>query len=489
MKIPNQIAALLLANAVVELFPDVQMVGGEGTSKYFYYDFVFPFAFNDAFIPLIEERIRLILREKRPMRAMEMIPSNAATLMQHHRQSIAAEKLLQVERATVAMMQLGDFVAQCPPLPDLMLPHFKILEWNQFEDKTIRLIGAAAPDKQTLKERVKEQRVSHLGLAPEMGLCAPINGSWVWQPKGEILRQQLIRLWQTLMEKENFVFISAAARLNPVDYFQSFGETKFAEMRAIETNDLTDPRLGLLAPRAYFEGRGYRFCSEEKLIEEMISSLRFILKIPKILGFEFEIVLSVSSDQGKGKGKAVTLFREALENMSLDYTVEKEYRPDVLVSVDIRMMDVLGRWWTGPYVAAFAEKQCVLAISALGPLERTCALLLEKRGGYLPLWLAPEQVRILVAQSSADLYASEVYEALKTQGIRVTLDREGEKLKARLYNAALQKVPYVLLLGEREEKVKKLTIRAYDEEQSLSLDEFCNRLKREMESGNSEFKN
>src|ERR1700722_6040613 len=126
----NQTAALLLAAAVVELFPHVHIVEGEGTSKYFYYNFIFPFAFNDGLIPLIEERIRLILKEKRPLRAMEMIPSNAATLMQHHGQPIVSEKLLQVERATVEMMQLGDFVAYCPfsCLQDLPVMYFKILE-------------------------------------------------------------------------------------------------------------------------------------------------------------------------------------------------------------------------------------------------------------------------------------------------------------------------------------------------------------------------
>src|SRR5690349_9269961 len=126
----NQTAALLLAAAVVELFPGVQIVEGCGNSKYFYYDFLFPFEFKSDFLPLIEERIRLILREKRAFRSMEMMPSNAAMLMKHQHQRIAAEKLMQTQRATVQMVQIGDFALFCPlhPLESLVIPFFKILE-------------------------------------------------------------------------------------------------------------------------------------------------------------------------------------------------------------------------------------------------------------------------------------------------------------------------------------------------------------------------
>lgn len=133
----------------------------------------------------------------------------------------------------------------------------------------------------------------------------------------------------------------------------------------------------------------------------------------------------------------------------------------------------------------------MVILSAFGSLERMCALLLEKNQGWLPFWLAPQQVRILVANDKTDLYAKRVYETLNTQGFRVAIESGKEPLKARLYRAIVEKVPYILLLGEREERGEVLTIRTYggSEEQTLSLDEFCIRLKREMGSGNSELKN
>jgi threonyl-tRNA synthetase len=185
-----------------------------------------------------------------------------------------------------------------------------------------------------------------------------------------------------------------------------------------------------------------------------------------------------------------------LEKTDLNYTIEKAYRVGTVASIDVRFIDCLGRKWTGPYlslpdVAMPPGKGRMLALSAFGSLERTCALLLEKNAGWLPLWLAPQQARILVANGKTDPYANKVYKALSDQGIRVAMDSSAEKLKTRLYRAIVEKVPYVLLLGEREEKAKILTIRAYgkSEEQILSLGEFCMRLKKEIESGNAEFKN
>lgn len=258
-----------------------------------------------------------------------------------------------------------------------------------------------------------------------------------------------------------------------------------------------DPSSGLFSPKTFFGDRIHIFCSDEKLLEECISSLRFILKIPKILGFEFEIVLSVSSVvPQKTNAKGAALFKQVLEKCGLVYALEKEYREGSSASIDIRFADSLGRRWTGSFLSMPdrvmpSGKGRVLALSAFGSLERICALLLEKKGGWLPLELAPQQVRLLAATQKADPYAKEVYETLSTQGIRATLESGEEKLKARIYRAMVEKVPYVVLLGEREEKAGTLTICAYGktEWQRLSLDEFCMRLKREIEGGISEFKN
>ncbi len=504
----NQTASVLLAAAVVELFPQAQLQGGCGTSKYFYYDFVLPFPCTPDSLPLIEERMRLIAREKREVRSTEMMPSNAAALMRHRRQYLLAEQLLLLRQSTVPMVQIGDFTIPCSDsiAENFVVPLLKILEYFDLEKKSIRIIGAAAQDKDTLKKIGKEPTPgyrSHLKLAADMALFCPAEeeGLWMWRPKGEQLRHLLLTHWREEMVRKNFNLISQSGQnflLSHWKYFSRFHTSKLAELGWAanpEFNNLSD---GLLSPKACFGDRAHLFCTEEKLLEECISSLRFILKIPKILGFEFEIVLSISSQGAqKAKAKKGAILRQALEENGLDYSVEKQYRFGTLASIDIRFTDSLERKWTGPSVsfpdiAHPPDKSCVLAISLFGSLERICALLLEKNEGWLPFWLAPEQVRILTASHQLGAFAKEIEEALRTQGIRMTIEAGEEKLKTRLYQAVVEKVPYVLLLGEIEEKTKTIALRVYGEceEQRLSLGELSARLRKiGMVSGNTEFKN
>ena len=153
--------------------------------------------------------------------------------------------------------------------------------------------------------------------------------------------------------------------------------------------DHLDPALGLFSPQACFADRAYLFCPDEKLLEECISSLQFILKIPKILGFEYDIVLSVSG-QGtkKERSKGVSLFQQALETVGVSYTIVREAGARALVSIDVRIADALGRKWVGPFLRipekgipiGPAGKSCMLIRSMYGSLERVTALLLERKG-------------------------------------------------------------------------------------------------------------
>ena len=511
----NQTAAILMAAAVCDLFPGTLIVEGQGTPNCFFYDFVFPFEFQPQLIPLIEEQMRLIIREKRAIRTLEMMPSNAAALMEHSGQKMAAERLARVEQAVVQMCQIGEFRAYCPfPVLDkLAIDFFKIIErfpLNMSGRKIIRIVGAAAYDKESVKalgKQVSFSSRSHLTLAREVGFFEPMEeeGLWFWRPKGEILRRQLLDWWRSEHKTQNFSLIASptsligeggeeSVRLSHQEYFLRLDAPKVAEVVWISSRDHVDSGAGLFSPKAFTADRAHLFCSDENLLDECISSLHFIFAIPKILGFEFEIVLSVSSEGAqKARARGAALLQKALEKVGVDYVVEKNYRMGILASVEVRFADSLGRRWTGPFLsvpekALPMDRGNILVRSTFGSLERLVALLLEKRGGWLPFWMAPEQVRVLIASTNAGSYAKQVFDALKAQGVRATLESGEDTLKARIYRAILEKVPYIILLGEREEKAASLTVRAYgeNEEESLSLDEFYMRLKREMRSGNSE---
>lgn len=427
-----------------------------------------------------------------------MMPGNAASLMQHHGQDVVADKLLDTTRATVQICKIGQFVDFCPyPILDqLAIPHLKLIEVfpiELFGRKIMRIVGCASTDKDSLKQLAKQtppSERSHLNLGPQAGLFEPMGeeGMWRWLPRGEKLRNQLIQWWREQHISQNFNILSS-----PVSTIEELRKShaechslkKIAEIAWVTTEEEGDLFDGIFSSQAYTADFAHFFFLEEKLLQECISSLQFIIQIPKIFNFEFDIVLSISSEGNqKTRAKRVALFREALDKQGLKYSVEKSEKRGDLASIEVRIADSLGRRWTGPFLSFPAamlppEKGCMMSRSTFGSLERWVALLLEKSGGWLPSWIAPEQVRILALGRSAK--AGEMLEALKTQGMRATLEHSEEKLKTRLYRAMMEKVPYVILLGEREEKTKTLTIRAYgeNEEQTMTFEGFCNRLKEE----------
>jgi len=506
----NQTAALLMAAAVTELFPGALLVGGQGTSDRFFYDFEFPFDFQENFICMIEERMRMIIREKREIRLLEMVPSNASVMLRHHGQPLLAESVLELRRALVEMCQIGPFICYSPHpvLSEVTIPFFKLLEFSPLGKRGVRIVGAAATEKEELKRLAKQPSSSsrcHLKVGSELKMftALDVEGHMIWHPRGELLRQRLIQWWKEEHVKQKFSFITSPAAfigsggegsltLAHKEYFFQFGTARLAEVALVSTPEKCDPTLGFLAPKAFFADRAHLFCLDEKLLEECISSLQFILTIPKILGFEYETVLTLSSDgPQKMRARAATLLKEALHSVGVAYTIEKGDCPGSLASVAICFADALGRRWTGPYLSIPAEpmpagKGSMLIRSTFGSLERITALLLEHRGGWLPLSLAPEQVRILVVTEQSGDYAEQVCKRLQAEGLR-TVVVSGD-LNRRLYEAMKEKVPYVLLLGKKEAAAQTLTVRAHGEskEQILSLDEFCMQVKCEMGSETSE---
>lgn len=404
----NQTATVLMAVAVTELFPGALIVGGQGTATYFFYDFVFPFDFEPHFLSLIEERMRMILREKRELRLLEMMPSNAASMMTHSGQPLAAALLMRADKTTVEMCHIGGSAvySPVPVLKELVIPFFKVLEGFELripEKKVIRIVGAATFQKDLLKKIAKLPSVglrSHLNLAQKMEMLEPLSdpGFWLWLPRGERFRRKLVRFWEEEHEKQNFNIISSPTALMEGggeaalsdchrEIFLRLRKQKTAEVALLLASEHVDPALGLFSPQASFVDRAYLFCSEEKLLEECISSLQFILKIPKILGFEYDIVLSVSSQGSKkARSKAVAVFQQALDSIGASYVLERGSYSSMLASVDVKIADALGRKWIGPFLGipgkAMPEgKGHMLIRSMYGSLERIIALLLEHKGG------------------------------------------------------------------------------------------------------------
>ncbi|MBS0620150.1 MAG: hypothetical protein JSS61_01655 [Verrucomicrobia bacterium] len=374
----RQTAAEVLAAAVSQVFPAAQLVRGEGTVSYFFYDFRFPFVFQKEMLTLLEERMRIFLKEKPEIRVMEMVPANAAALLMHRGRPEIAKGVREISRASVQICQIGDFVDYCPyPFEtNWSSPCFKLLEGYPLGGGVTRIVGAIAEDKQELKEisrRSAFQENTWQTLAIKRGLFREVEGTWVWEGKGEALREKLIQRWRREHLKQGFVLVAAP------DFSLLKGGERLAQIGWVPLEE--GGREGILAPDVATLDRAQIHPSEGNLLQECISSLQFIVKMPKILDFEFEIVLSIS----RRKGSGVNVLKEALERAGLVYKTEREVQEDVEAMVSVRIADSLGRKWAGPYLSLL-EGGKTLIRSMYGPLERWVALLLERTGGQDAVW-------------------------------------------------------------------------------------------------------
>ncbi len=409
----RQTAAEALGSVAVELFPKTLLVQGCGTSKLFFYDLILPFEFKSEILPVLEEAMRVKLKQRPAIRTLEMMSKNAAQRMDHQGQWLIAERLREVPKGLVQMIEINGFVDWCEKSfeetwdPRLV---FKLVEAIsiQIEGRQgVRLIGVLYSEKDQLKEFVKQSPrfapLSHESLIQSLQLFAQTpslgEGIWAWLPNGERVRQMFVTWWHREHKLQQFQCVATLASqissergdpgeaitLAHRDLFLSHGLNRLAEISSV-TKDLETPvQEGLLDVACGTTDRAHLFCRNEELLNECISSLHFITKMPKILCFEFQIVLYTHSGGAQKKGaKGQRLLTQALKEAALSYSTEISSSLEEGESrLTLRLADSLGRWWDGPFlsVCVLPQRQAgvtLLKRSAFGVLERLIALFLEQ---------------------------------------------------------------------------------------------------------------
>ena len=265
---------------------------------------------------------------------------------------------------------------------------------------------------------------------------------------------------------------------------------------------------GLMRIRGFTQDDSHIFCTEEQLAEEIASLLDFVMSVLRRFGFtEFTANLS-TKDPVKYVGtddmwdKATEALRAALVRYGLDYKVKDGDAAFYGPKIDIDVRDAIGRKWqlstiqldfNQPerfkleYVAADGtRKRPVMLHRALfGSVERFFGVLLEHYAGAFPTWMSPVQVKILpVADAHAD-YAHTVEQALRRAGLRVEVVASDEQLGKRIRNAKVEKVPYVLVVGEEDAANGTVGVnpRGGDVERDVKVDEFVRRVLTEVADG------
>jgi threonyl-tRNA synthetase len=490
LTILRRTAAQILAAATLEQFPSTSLVGGSGSHLGFHYDFIFPFPFHKDFLPLLEEKMRGIVKKNCKMDLKEMVPKNAAAFFEHRNQYHLADKAFDCQDSLVSIFQMQDFYDLVNPS---FLQHsgevssFKLLDYKMLADDTVRIYGTAFFDKELLKEYLKKLKsypeINHIILGKEMDFFSSYeDGLWKWHPKGAQVRAFLLDWWKKEHVNQNFKFPFTPAVTTKEELLKAHCEfaPRVAEVVYLRRFCPEDELAGMFSARGETQDIAHIFCGHGDLVHECISSLQFITKISKILTFEWQIVLCA----GKGRRNASwKKAREALESALKHCQFECECDDEAFVGLgprlELRIQDGLGRFWSGPYV----EIECVgmtLIRSMFGSIERIVALLIEQGRGMLPIWLAPEQIRVFAISRNAEQFVAECVDYLTHLQLRVGVDSSSEqKLGARLHRALIEKVPYCIFIGDREKNLKMVTVRAHGStrDEQMSLDELAQKLK------------
>ncbi|MBM3678596.1 MAG: threonine--tRNA ligase [Actinobacteria bacterium] len=266
---------------------------------------------------------------------------------------------------------------------------------------------------------------------------------------------------------------------------------RMAEAGNLHRNELSGALHGLLRVRMFAQDDAHVFCEPSQIEDEVLACLDFGFALYELLGLEIKVELSTRPENRVGSDAdwdvAEAALAAALERRGLAYTVNEGDGAFYGPKIDLHMLDVLGRaWQIGTVQLDFqlpqrfglryqgadnAEHVPVMIHRALlGSFERFIGILIEHFGGAFPVWLAPEQVRVLPVAGDHAAAAGGLVSALREAGIRAEVDDRDDTLGKRIRDAELEKVPYVVVWGDRESN-DALAVRKRGEGQStMALD-------------------
>lgn len=262
---------------------------------------------------------------------------------------------------------------------------------------------------------------------------------------------------------------------------------------------------GLLRVRGFTQDDAHIFCKEDQLEDEILSVLEFVDYVMKVFKFEYEVNLSTRPEKFAGTvenwGHATSILQKALQDRNIPFQVDPGAGVFYGPKIDIKLKDAIGRLWQGPtiqvdfnlperfnlsYIAEDGSKKTPVMIhrAILGSIERFFGALIEHFAGAFPTWLAPVQVIVMPIADRHNEYAREVTEKLKEKDIRVETDLRREKIGAKIRDAQMQKVPYMLILGDKEEKENIIAVRHRTKGDlgAKKLKDFLSELKQEIDS-------
>ena len=367
-------------------------------------------------------------------------------------------------------------------------------------------------------------------------------------PKGMILKNVLIDYWRRIHEREGYQEISTpmilerslwetsghwdhyrenmyTTTIDDVDFAvkpmncpggmlvykmepHSYRELpiRLGELGTVHRHEKSGQLHGLMRARCFTQDDAHIFMTKEQMLSEIQGVVRLIDEVYTGFGFQYHVELSTRPEDSMGTDEewemATDALRKAIENMGMDYVVNEGDGAFYGPKLDFHLTDSIGRTWQcgtiqldfqlpqrfeAEYIGEDGQKYRPIMIHRVvfGSIERFIGILIEHFAGKFPLWLAPVQVRVLPVSDKFMDYGREIADALKAKHIRVELDERNEKLGYKIREARKDRIPYMLIVGAKEEEQKMVSVRKRDAEEKkqdlgmMSLSDFCAALEKE----------
>ena len=258
---------------------------------------------------------------------------------------------------------------------------------------------------------------------------------------------------------------------------------RWAELGTVYRYEKSGVLHGLLRVRGFTQDDAHIFCAHEQIEDEIIEVLRFARMVFKTLGFDhMNYYLSTKPEKAVGEDslweKATNSLINALKHEGLSYEVDEGGGAFYGPKIDIKIKDALGREWQLStiqfdfnlperfdlkYIGEDGKEHRPFMVhrALLGSMERFFGILIEHYAGAFPLWLAPVQAAVIPITDNQLDYASEVFDKLKKAGLRVKMDDRREKVGYKIRDWETKKVPYMIVLGDKEKQAGNITVRAH----------------------------
>ncbi|MBR1375962.1 MAG: threonine--tRNA ligase [Cardiobacteriaceae bacterium] len=276
---------------------------------------------------------------------------------------------------------------------------------------------------------------------------------------------------------------------------------RYAEFGICHRNEPSGTLHGIMRVRRFVQDDGHIFCSENQIKSEIERCCQMVYEVYQDFGFnEVELALSTRPEKRVGSeeiwDKAEQALKEALEGQGLTYRLQPGEGAFYGPKIEFTLKDSIGRRWQcgtvqldfsmptrlgAQFVAENGEKQTPVMIhrAVLGSLERFIGILIEQHAGILPVWLSPVQAVVMPITDAQDDCVNQVFEELQENGVRVEKDLRNEKINYKIRNHTLLRVPYMLVIGDREKEAHTVSVRTRDGKNlgTMQIKEFIERIR------------